>query len=138
MVFKNIRRKGKKAKHNLKIIHYILIAIAGFFGILGILFSGLLVHELTHVYQTPEPNSICYDFNHHSMMHVTFNQDKVCEKKLYKDMHFCQPSYNATAFELFSEKSAYFAEVMFYVLASLVTGILLGVYLTSFINYLRR
>jgi hypothetical protein len=41
------------------------------FGLFGIIFISLGLHEMTHVLQSSKANEICYDFNQPSLMHVS-------------------------------------------------------------------
>lgn len=47
-----------------------------FFSLLGVLFFGILVHELVHIIQDKEPVSICYDINQDSIMHVNIVKEE--------------------------------------------------------------
>jgi len=61
---------GTKKEKAGKVNQVIWMAPLVILSLFGVIFLGLLIHEATHVAQSKEPISICYDFQQATMAHV--------------------------------------------------------------------
>jgi len=77
---------------------------------LGIVFSSLLFHEGVHVFQSPAPMSVCYDFGQVTFMHVFHNTSSLCVFSEYNYSFLCDEGVEFNKFRLYSEKCAFIIE----------------------------
>jgi len=95
-------------------LKFMLITIFGLTSVLGVIFTSLLIHEGIHILQLGEAESICYDMQQDTFMHVSHDLNKVYNGKIIYDKNIG-----------YWEKQAVIGENIFLVLLSMLMGFIL-------------
>jgi len=87
--------------------------------IFGIIFIGLIVHEVTHIIQVKNPTSICYDMKYETFAHIEYT---IPPSELDRDIRL----------ENYREKQANLIEMLIKTSLAVMVGFILNILLCKF------
>ena len=67
-----------------KLLFTLSVIIVIYLGFSGIFFNGLLLHELIHIVQSPNPQDLCYSIGTKYFMYVSHNISNIEEIKAFQ------------------------------------------------------